>query len=50
MDLYRICRPSAWANMAEIEAAGAKLSKVGNEEDVDTVVIRDDPAEANAAA
>ena len=27
MDLYLICRLGAWANMAEIEAATAKLPK-----------------------
>ena len=100
MDLYVIRRPSAWANLAELEAAGAKSAKIGNEEMpdrvrwirsyvvkeadgrlgsfciyqakapesireharrvgmpgdeifpvVNTVVIRDDPVEANAAA
>ncbi|SFV38243.1 hypothetical protein SAMN04488557_3652 [Hyphomicrobium facile] len=40
MDLYLICRPGAWANMAGIEAAGAKLSKAGNEEDCRDAVIR----------
>ena len=32
MDLYVIRRPSAWANLAELEAAGTKSAKVGNEE------------------
>jgi len=100
MDLYVIRRPSAWANLPELEAAGAKSAKIGNEEMpdrvrwirsyvvkeadgrlgsfciyqakdtesireharrvgmpgdeifpvVNTVVIRDDPVEANAAA
>jgi hypothetical protein len=100
MDLYVIRRPSAWANLQELEAAGARSAKVGNEEMSDcvrwirsyvvkeadgrigsfciyqardpesirehakrvgmpgdqifpvvtTVVIRDDPAEASAAA
>ena len=100
MDLYVIRRPSAWANLAELEATGAKSAKIGNEEMpdrvrwirsyavkgadgrlgslciyqakdpesireharrvgmpgdkifpvVNTVVIRDDPVEANAAA
>ena len=43
MDLYLICRPGAWANMAGIEAAAAKLSEAGNEEDCRDVVIRDRP-------
>ena len=100
MDLYVIRRPSASANLPELEAAGAKSGKIGNEEMldrvrwirsyvvkeadgrlgsfciyqakdpelireharrvgmpgddifpvVDTVVIRDDPVKANAAA
>jgi len=37
MDLYVIRRPSAWANLAELEAAGAKSAKVGNEEMADRV-------------
>jgi hypothetical protein len=37
MDLYVIRRPSAWANLAELEAAGAKSAKVGNEEMSDRV-------------
>jgi Nickel responsive protein SCO4226-like len=37
MDLYVIRRPSAWANMEELEAAGAKSAKVGNEEMSDRV-------------
>jgi hypothetical protein len=32
MDLYVIRRPSAWANLAELEAAGAKSAKISNEE------------------
>jgi hypothetical protein len=32
MDLYVIRRPSAWANMQELAAAGAKSAKIGNEE------------------
>jgi hypothetical protein len=32
MDLYVIRRPSAWANLQELEAAGAKSAKIGNEE------------------
>ena len=37
MDLYVIRRPSAWANLAEVEAIGAKSAKVGNEEMADRV-------------
>ena len=37
MDLYVIRRPSAWANMQELEAAGAKSAKIGNEEMADRV-------------
>src|ERR1700674_1299520 len=37
MDLYVIRRPSAWANLAELEAAGAKSAKIGNEEMPDRV-------------
>ncbi len=37
MDLYVIRRPSAWANLQELEAAGAKSAKVGNEEMPDRV-------------
>jgi len=100
MELYVISRPSAWANTAELEAAGAKSARIDNEEMsdrvrwirsyvvkeadgrlgsfciyqardpesireharrvgmsgdqifpvVDTVIIRDDPAETSAAA
>ena len=32
MDRYVIPRPSAWANLAELEAAGAKSAKISNEE------------------
>ena len=32
MDLYVIRRPSAWANLRELEVAGAKSARVGNEE------------------
>lgn len=32
MDLYVIRRPSAWANLDELKAAGAKSAKVGNDE------------------
>jgi hypothetical protein len=31
MQLYAIRRPSAWANLQELEAAGAKSAKVGEE-------------------
>jgi hypothetical protein len=37
MDLYVIRRPSAWANLQELEAAGTKSAKVGNEEMSDRV-------------
>ncbi|MGZ5917246.1 MAG: nickel-binding protein [Methyloceanibacter sp.] len=32
MDLYVIRRPSAWANVQELEAAGAKSARIGNDE------------------
>ena len=31
MDLYVIRRPSAWANLGELEKAGAKSARIGNE-------------------
>ena len=37
MDLYVIRRPSAWANLKELEAAGAKSARVGNDEMPDRV-------------
>ena len=37
MDLYGIRRPSAWVNLQELEAAGAKSAKIGNEEMPDRV-------------
>jgi hypothetical protein len=37
MDLYVIRRPSAWANLKELQAAGAKSAGVGNEEMPDRV-------------
>ncbi len=37
MDLYVIRRPSAWANMQELEAAGTKSAKIGNEQMPDRV-------------
>lgn len=37
MQHYVIRRPSAWANLQELEAAGAKSAKIGNEEMPDRV-------------
>ena len=37
MDLYAIRRPSAWANMGELEIAGAKSARIGNEDMPDKV-------------
>ena len=37
MELYVIRRLGAWANLQELEAAGAKSSKVGNDEMPDRV-------------
>ncbi len=37
MDLYVIRRPSAWATAPDLETAGAKSAKVGNEEMSDRV-------------
>jgi hypothetical protein len=37
MKLYVIRRPSAWANLAELEAAGAKSAQVGADEFPDTI-------------
>src|SRR5262245_51940157 len=37
MDLYVIRRPSAWANLEELKAAGAKSARIGNEEMSDRV-------------
>ena len=37
MELYVIRRPSAWANMGELETAGAKSAKIGDEEMPDKV-------------
>lgn len=37
MDTYAIRRPSAWANLQELEAAGAKSARIGNEEMPDQV-------------
>ena len=32
MELYVIRRPNAWANLAELEAAGVKSARIGNDE------------------
>ena len=37
MDLYVIRRPSAWTSLQELEAAGAKSAKIGNDEMQDRV-------------
>ncbi len=37
MQLYVIRRPSAWANLAELEKAGAKSARIGNEDMPDRV-------------
>lgn len=37
MELYVIRRPSAWANLSELEAAGAKSAQIGNEQMSDRV-------------
>jgi hypothetical protein len=37
MELYVIRRPSAWATIDELKAAGARSAKVGNEEMADKV-------------
>jgi hypothetical protein len=37
MNTYVIRRPSAWANMDELKAAGAKSARIGNEEMSDRV-------------
>lgn len=37
MELYVIRRPSAWANLSELEAAGAKSARIGNEQMSDRV-------------
>ena len=37
MELYVIRRPSAWADLKELEAAGAKSAKIGNEQMSDRV-------------
>jgi hypothetical protein len=37
MQLHVIRRPSAWANLQELEIAGAKSAKIGNEQMSDRV-------------
>ncbi len=37
MDLYAIRRPTAWADLKEVQAIGAKALKVGNEQMSDRV-------------
>jgi len=37
MQLYVIRRPSAWKSLAELESAGAKSARIGNEEMPDQV-------------
>jgi hypothetical protein len=37
MELYVIRRPSAWANLNELETAGAKSARIGNEDMPDRV-------------
>ena len=37
MDLYVIRRPSAWANLQELELAGAKSARIGDTEMSDRV-------------
>jgi hypothetical protein len=37
MELFVIRRPSAWKNLAELEIAGAKSARIGNEEMPDKV-------------
>jgi hypothetical protein len=37
MDLYVIRRPSAWANLQELQAAGTKSARIGNDEMSDRV-------------
>ena len=37
MDLYVIRRPSAWANLEELQAAGGKSARIGNDEMSDRV-------------
>ena len=37
MQMYVIRRPSAWADLKELEAAGAKSARIGNEQMPDRV-------------
>jgi hypothetical protein len=37
MDLYVIRRPGAWADMKELQAAGAKSARIGTDEMADRV-------------
>jgi hypothetical protein len=37
MQLYVIRRPSAWASLAELEIAGAKSARIGNDQMADQV-------------
>jgi len=37
VDLYVVRRPSAWPNLQELVAAGAKSAEIGNEEMADRV-------------
>lgn len=37
MQLYVIRRPSAWASLAELQSAGARSARIGNEEMPDKV-------------
>lgn len=37
MNLYVIRRPSAWASLAELEVAGAKSARIGNDEMSDRI-------------
>lgn len=37
MDLYVIRRPSGWADLKELEVAGAKSARIGNDEMSDRV-------------
>lgn len=37
MQVYAIRRPSAWKNLEELQAAGAKSARIGNEEMSDKV-------------
>ncbi|MCK1359963.1 nickel-binding protein [Bradyrhizobium sp. 199] len=37
MELYVIRRPSAWASLSELEEAGAKSARIGNEQMPDRV-------------